>query len=1017
MVAVRKTITVVFADLAGSTALGERLDAEPLRLVMGRYFDEARAALERHGGTVEKFIGDAVMAAFGIPTLHEDDALRGIKAAEELRSRLSALNEELEAEWGVRLEVRIAVNTGEVVAGDAREKQAFATGDAVNVAARLEEAAAPGEILIGPETYSLVREAVRVEAVEPLALKGKAKNVRAWKLVEVIHEVPAFQRPLETPFIGRERELPELEAAFERAVATGTCQLASVLGPPGVGKSRLARELLSSLGARAKVVVGRCLPYGEGITYWPLGEIVKQVGGGELAAFDEVIAGEEGADRIVTGIAGAVGLGESTARTQDIFWAVRKLLEALAREQPLVAIVDDIHWAEPTFLDLLEYVANFGRAPILLLCLARADLLDGRPAWAAPKENATLLTLQPLSHSEADALIDNLLSGADVSERLRKSILAAAEGNPLFVEQMLALARESEGGDELVVPPTIQALLAARLDRLEPGERAVIERASVEGRLFHGGAVSALISEDESQGLSTQLMALIRKELIRPDRSEFEGEDGFRFAHTLIRDAAYGAIPKGLRADLHRRFADWVEGKSAELEEIVGYHLEQAVRLRSELGALAEEDRELGRRAAAHLGSAGRRAFRRGDMPAAANLLERAATLLPLDASERLELLIELGSALGDVGELGRAEAVLQEAIERAAEDERLESRALLQRSFLHRYTRPEAGGEELLAAAEHAIRVFDRTGDDAGLSRAWRLVAEVHWTRCQIARMESALEDAQKHACRAGEQHEALLILDGFARAAVAGPTPVDEGIRRCEEIEAQGAARRTLQAAVAAMRGYLKAMRGEFEDARALSAGSSGILEELGEVIYLAALRAWTGEIEMLAGKAAAAEGLRRSGYETLEALGEKGILSTVAAYLAETLYAQGRYEEALRFTTISENAAAPDDMTSQILWRATRAKACVRRGEAAKAEGLAREAVALAEKTDCLNLHGDALISLAETLAAKGEVDEAAVASREALALYEAKGNGVSAAHARARLEGDAPTAEAAPADRAP
>jgi class 3 adenylate cyclase len=1016
---VRKTVTVVFTDIAGSTALGERLDPESVRGMMARYFEEARVVFERHGGTVEKFIGDAVMAAFGIPTLHEDDALRALRAAVELRDRLAVMNDDVQRELEVGLEVRIGVNSGEVVAGDSSQGQAFATGDAVNVAARLEQAAEPGEILVGSATRGLVGGAVRFEPVEPLALKGKEAPVLAWRLLEVLDDVPAFLRRLDAPFVGRGGELAQLEAAFEQAVESGACRLVTVLGPPGVGKSRLARELVSWAGERARVVVGRCPPYGEGITYWPLSEIVRQVSGGDPAALRKLVEDEEGAELIADGVAAAVGVEEGGARAEEIFWAVSRLLETLARERPLVAVVDDIHWAEPTFLDLLEYLTSFGRASILLLCLARADLLDLRPTWAAPRENASLLALDPLSDLESDALVEGLLRGTGLADALRGRIVDTAEGNPLFVEQMLALAREADGGSEdLAVPPTIQALLAARIDRLEAGERVVVERAAVEGRLFHRGAVSTLLSESERERLPAHLMALVRKELIRPDRAEFSGEDGFRFAHSLIRDAAYESVPKGLRAELHRRFADWVEAKSPELDELVGYHLEQAVRYRSELGALRNGELDLARRACERLASAGRRAFARGDMPAAANLLDRAASLMSLDAPERPELLITLGTALGDKGDLAGAADVLGEAIERAEAvgNVGLEQHALLQRSYLQRYTHTEGGTAELLNVAKLAVPVFEELEDVAGLARAWRLVAEAHWWRCEVAPMEDALRRALEHAHQANEEQEVFLILDALGRAAVVGPTPVDEGVRRCREILEQTAGDRSLEAFTAVSLAYLEAMRGNFEEARELSRRSNEILEDLGKMVALAASQSWVAEIELLAGNPGGAESLLRSALATLESMGERGNASTVAAILAQALYLQRDDEEAERLTVISEEAAALDDLTSQILWRTTRSRILTKRGRSEEAAQLALRAIALAEQTDALNLHADALMGLADVFAAAGRADDADAAVREALKLYEAKGNIVSADRARSRLAGKAAKAGTARADRA-
>jgi tetratricopeptide (TPR) repeat protein len=496
----------------------------------------------------------------------------------------------------------------------------------------------------------------------------------------------------------------------------------------------------------------------------------------------------------------------------------------------------------------------------------------------------------------------------------------------------------------------------------------------------------------------------MRKELVRPDRSTVAGQDAFRFRHILTRDAAYEAVPKSARAELHERFADWVVDRPGEHDEFMGYHLEQAVRYRRDLGPTGERELGLARRAGAHLVSAGRRALARGDGPAAVNLLDRAATLLAEEPEARDALLVDLGVALVLAGELARAESVLEEAAGRAAEsgDESLAAHALLQRSFLARYMHTERGGEDLLAAAERAIEVFERAEDDEGLAQAWRLCAEVYWTRCQIGLMEDALQRALRHAERAGEQQEVLLILDGLARAAVIGPLPVEEAIRRCEEIADRAAGHPHLEGLVAVNQAYLEAMRGRFDDARARYAGGAQTLEELGSVVALAAYQAWVGEVEMLAGQPAAAEALRRTAFETLEALGERGILSTVAAYLAETLVVLGRDEEAVQFTEVSEEAAADDDLASQVLWRSARARAAARQGRSGEAERFAREAVGLAAETDAIGLNADALASLGAVLLGQGRGDESASALQKALELYEAKGNAVSARAVRRRLE---------------
>jgi class 3 adenylate cyclase len=435
----RKIVTVLFADVAGSTAMGEQLDPESLRAVMARYFQTARDCLERHGASVEKFIGDAVMAVFGVPAVHEDDALRAARAACELRESVVRLNEDLLPAFGVSLQVRVGVNTGEVVVGT---EERLATGDAVNVAARLEQAAAPGEILLGDETFRLARDALEVEPVEPVAAKGKTEPIVAHRLLAVREGAEPFERRFDAPFVGRAPELARIRGTFEQTVADRRCRLVTVVGPPGIGKTRLARELSASLRDRAVVLTGRCLPYGEGITYWPLHEIF-------IAAAAE--------DELETALA--------AGGSEEIFLAVRKAVERRAREQPLALVVEDIHWAEPTLLDLVEHLTDWTRdAQLLVLCLARPELLDDRPSWGGGRPNAELLTLEPLGEDDAGALVAGLASDSELADEDRTRILEVAEGNPLFVEQLVAAL--TEGAEAQRIPATIQALLASRLETL-----------------------------------------------------------------------------------------------------------------------------------------------------------------------------------------------------------------------------------------------------------------------------------------------------------------------------------------------------------------------------------------------------------------------------------------------------------------------------------------------------------------------------------------------------------------------
>jgi class 3 adenylate cyclase/tetratricopeptide (TPR) repeat protein len=970
---VRKTVTVLFSDVTGSTALGEQLDPESLRHVMARYFETAKGCLERHGGTVEKFIGDAVMAVFGVPTVHEDDALRALRAAAELRDSLASLNDELERDYGVLLQLRTGVNTGEVVTGT---EERLATGDAVNVAARLEQAAQPGEILIGEQTLRLSRGAIEVDPVEPLSLKGKVDLVNTYRLLRVIEGAPAFDRRLDAPLVGRGEELAQMRAAFDRAVSERRCRLVTVLGPPGIGKSRLAREIAAMLAGKATVLSGRCLPYGEGITYWPLVEIFR-----EADAEDELAA------------------ALSAVAPEDIFWSVRKALERRARERPVALVVEDIHWAEPTLLDLLEHVADWTRdAPLLLLCLARSDLIDVRPAWGGPSRAETL-TLEPLSPAESDELIEQLLGPAKLSVDVGTRISEVAAGNPLFVEQLLAML--VEGGDPEHVPPTIQALLAARLDSLPDEERDVLERASVVGLEFEWEALGELAS-DRRRPAGAQLAALVRKELIRPHEAI---EDTFRFRHMLIRDAAYERVPKEHRSELHERFAGWLDGRGEEFDEVIGYHLEQAHRWLTGLGRSGERARALAEEAAERLAASGRRAYARADSRAAVNLLERAAVLLPADDPRRLSLLPLLGRALREQGRLDRADAVLSEAVGRgpAAGERAVAADAGIALSDLrfHRTAQTGVGREDVLREIEAAIQVFDEVGDEAGLARALTLRGKLRFWGGEAAAALPDLEWAARHAHDAGNRAEEAESIGYVCAAMRVGPTPVEEGLRRLEEIGSRAAINGRLQVAVLGARAHLFAAQGHFDAGRGFASQARTLAQEHG--LNDAHARFVAGYVELLAGDAAAAERELRSVCEHYEQVGELGFLSSVAPHLVDAVVAQGRDEEALLLTERwrADRLTVPEDVDAQTGWRRVRAKVLARSGQLDEAERVAREAVAIASKTDVLELRAEALADLGEVMRLADRPQESREALEEAIRLYEAKGNVVGADRLRAVL----------------
>jgi class 3 adenylate cyclase/tetratricopeptide (TPR) repeat protein len=962
----RKVVTVLFCDVTGSTALGERIDPESLRRVMARYFETAKAIVERHGGTVEKFIGDAVMAVFGVPAVHEDDALRAVRAADELHAGLVELNEELDRGYGTRLELRIGVNTGEVVTGT---EERLATGDAVNVAARLEQAAGPGEILIGEETHRLVREAIEAEPTEPLRVKGKAEPLAAYRLLSMHDEAP--QRRLDAPMVGRTRQLELLRGAFAAVAAERSCHLFTILGTAGVGKSRLAEEFLGTLEG-VTVVRGRCFSYGEGISYWPVTEVVKQL------APDE----DESAPL-------AAILGSTTASTSpdEIAWSFRKLLESRASD-PLVVVFDDVHWGEPAFLDLVEHVADLSRgAPILLLCMARPELLDRRSSWGGGKLNATNVLLEPLAPGEARALIDALRG--ELPEALRDRILDAADGNPLFVEEMVVMA--TADGGEAVVPPTIQALLAARLDQLEPEERNVLERGAIEGLVFHRGAVAAL-APDEPQ-VDGRLVTLVRKDLVRPEEAVLAGDDAYRFRHLLIRDTAYDALPKAVRAELHERFADWLAEHGArlvELDEMLGYHLEQANRYRVELGPADDAAAALAERAAVHLLAGAAHAQDRDDVAAAVALLSRALQLLPPGDARVPAAEIDLATALLAQGDLERAATVLAraEAAARTAGDAALEARCAVVGIELRIQADQTVTMGDALREAERALETLERAGDGEGVVDALRLIGAVTYFNgnCEAAQgyLARALDRAE--LARPSVVTKAVIWL---LLAALAGPMPRQETLRLCEEVQTRFSSKH-VQAWAQMVAGAARSFLGEVGVGLEEIAAGRNLLRDLGDRISWAGSAAFACEIELWAGNLERAYRIACEAGDFLSTISETGYYTSVAAERARAALELGRHDEALEYTEKSIATAAPDDFEPRASSELVRARVLAQRGDLAGAEELLRVAAARIEPTDYVSMHLVLALARAEIARLAGRPAEERETLERALEIAQAKGN---------------------------
>jgi class 3 adenylate cyclase/tetratricopeptide (TPR) repeat protein len=1023
----RKTVTALFADMVGSTALGESLDPEPLRQLMVRYFELMAGAVRRHGGTVEKFIGDAVMAVFGVPRAHEDDALRAVRAAVEMRDALDELNLEFARDWGVTVAIRVGVNTGEVMTGIPTGDQSLAVGDAVNLAARLEQAAEPGQILIGEQTRALLGDAVRAEELPQLSVKGKREPVRAWRLLELM---PARSRELDPNLVGRGPELDQLEGWFRTVVDRRTCAATTVVGSAGVGKSRLTREFLHHLADRAAVVEGHCVPYGVGVTFWPVNEAIRRAAGigprtgtsqarrRIAAALDGMADGELVAPRIQS----LLGLRRAAPGLQETFWAVRRLFEHMAGRGPLVAVFEDIHWAEPTLLDLFEYLVDrVHAAPVLLVFVARPDLLEARPGWLSGKPNAHRLSLGALSAAETDRLIRQLLllRGARLADEPRERIAALAEGNPLFVGESVRMlidagaVRTAEPGRsvpgglaQIAIPPTIRALLAARLDQLEPEERLVAECAAVAGRIFSWGLVTALVPAEVRPRVAGHLQALTRKEFITPDPSNLPEDDAFRFTHALLRDVTYQEIPKSARSQLHEQTAGWLTqrmGKRAgEYDEIIGYHLEQACRALTELGPTSDAAQALGRQASARLDSAAARAFASEDMPGTVSLLSRAVGLLPDKDSGRLVLLPRLAFALIETGDFRRLARVIEETslLADANGDGQALAMAGVLEQWLRLYTDPDRRPAQARDAVHGAISTFEAVGDDYGLAKAWSLLGFANNVSARFADAEMAWSRAAVHARRAGERRDELDAITWGLIGSWLGPTPVEAALARADRLLEQAQGDRKGMSGVLIMRALLTANLGRFDEARGMIAEAWSLCRDVGFTLWEAGpVTQAAGIVELLAGDAAAAETVLQTGADKLREMGEAGWLSTALAWLAEAVYLQGRADQAYQHSEESEQLAGRGDVFSRVLWRSVRARVLADRGQTAEAERLSREAVALADDTDSLALQADARLGLTHVLRSLGRSGPAERTLAEAIDLYQRKGAVAALAQARA------------------
>jgi class 3 adenylate cyclase/tetratricopeptide (TPR) repeat protein len=1015
----RRNVSIVFADLVGSTVLGESLDAEALRYVTGRYFETMRAAVESHGGSVEKFIGDAVVALFGIPRVREDDAHRAVRAAVDMRSALSALNGELLADFAVTLQVRIGVNTGAVVVGERRAGGSPATGDAVNVAARLEQSASPGEILIGDDTYRLVRHAVVAESAGPFELKGKSAPVVAWRLLDVAPQVEAVRQLTLSTFVGRDPQLRLLGDAYRRVETDGTCQLVTVLGAAGLGKSRLAEEFVATLPT-ARVLYGRCLSYGQGATYWPLrAAVLDGVGlsGAEpvdtaASAFRAVLDDTPDSANVIDRLLAVAGYRRGETVPDDVPWAVRTFLEHLSRQRPVVLVIDDLHWAEEGLLDVIEHIADWSRdAPIMLLGLARPEFYESRPTWGGGKLNAMAVSLSKLD----DAATASLVEKHDLPPPLLRRIADTAGGNPLFVEQIVAtlvdegylrmtdgVAVWSGGSPDSVswnMPPTVSALLSARIDRLPDDERAVLGCAAVTGVVVYVDAIAALISKPAPE-VKRLLGLLVRKELLRPTTSDLSGQVAYRFLHVLVHDAAYEGLSKAGRARWHEDFATWLESIPSEAvpDEIVGSHLASAWDCRRQLGPATDRTRALAVRAARKFEAAARR-LELSDVVAAASLLQRALDMVEPTDPLRVDCLLLLAATRLQLGEVDASIETLSRIPAIATPRHRLLAEVMLCQSNANAGVMRLAASELVV---ERARQQFHAWGDDGGLAHTYLVMADLANYRLSYTDAAAAIDLAIKHADVAGDLGCVARARSQLCVLLLFGPTPAEEVIQRLDQLVIDSGSNPRVRAEAEMVTCVMHAMRGRFERARAIGADSRQHLADVGHRLWLANLAQSTARVEELAGDLDAAELEYALSRAALEELGESSYLSTVAGMHARLLARRGKWEAAGEALELARRHGAPDDLMTQSLISETQALRAAAEGHSRTARSELDSAFGLMTGTYAPEDLAEAHVVAADVERALGNAAAERAHLERAVPLFEVRGNIVRGSSISARLE---------------
>ena len=1015
----RKLVTVLFADIVGSTAIGASHDPEVVRRTLSRAFAEVRRVLETHGGTVEKFIGDAVMAIFGIPQAHDDDADRAVRAAFALRDRIAALN----ADGRFALELRIGVNSGQVVTGDSGET--LVTGDAVNAGSRLQSAAAPSEILVGALTHELTDRGVRYGPMREVEAKGIGR-LPAWPAVELGSALPAQHRGiagLRAPLVGRDDELRLLVDSHRKLAGEQRAALVTIFGTAGVGKSRLVAEFVETIGAD-RVLRGRCLPYGEGITFWPVVEILRADAGitaldsheaatrkvrtAVLTAFGEASDDAEAIARRLTVLAGTAKREEVLADVpaesiqQELRWGLRRYLERRAAAGPLTVIFDDIHWAEAALLDLIEHLAEWSRAPVFILCMARPDLRELRAGWGGGLMNASAIRLEPLSSADSARLIGELLAIDALPDELRGRIIARSEGNPLYVEEFLKMlldaghvaARDgrfvaTESIGSLVVPATLHGLIAARLDRLPSPVKSVLQRSAVVGKVFWPDAV---VAQGPVAGrIEDLLMEAARRDLVNElDERGLGGGRAWTFKHILIRDVAYEALPKAERSRSHDAFGRWLEATAGErideYADIASYHAEQAYLLAHELG---EPDiRELGERAYRRLFGGGVNADRRGDHRAALAFFRRAlaiADAIERPLAERLETKARIANARM---ELEASQEVLDEITSLVRELRALPATPAL--VDLLRILSFDLSDKDLSAATaldREAVSVARATGDPDTITAALLNAHWAWWVNGDLDASWRALQETQDHVDRAGaEQHLTTLLGWLGANAAMSGRFVEAErfAARANERATASGS---SLQRAFA-LRGatWVAIWRGELDVAATLGQQAVDAAIDAGTRVDIGVNFWFLGDALEAAGHLERARAAYARSVEHLSGSPSQGLRAEARTRLALTLVQLGRIGEARSHAEEARTEVAANDVFTRATAAGALAAVRAAEGEPTDADRLYREALGTIGRTGYVTIRMQIQRDYARFLIDVGRAAEARPLLEEIRTLYD-------------------------------